>query len=1238
MVRNFLGKTMGILLAVIVSAAAWAQGPYSPDGLWAQATLYRDEWGVPHVYADNVRAMAFAFGQAQADDHLEPMLLAYRVATGRAAEVMGPAYADSDEFALKMGHAELAAEAWRRAPPLTVDLCEGFAVGVNAWLAGNPDRAPEWADGVEPEDILALLHCYLMSFAPFDLPDVFHRPAPAFSGNAWAVGPMRSATGETMLAINPHTRYDGPFQWYEAHLAAPGFDVAGATLFGLPVILQGHNAVLGWALTPNASDFADMYMVPESGPAVAPGNPMAPAIREQYEIARMVHAAARTKSYFVRTPQGQERRYVQCMASTRGPIVGGYLGRQCAYHIGGYRDFGALEQLVAMGAATGLEQFQDALAMHQLPCFNVLYADRDGNIFYLYNTKTGDRFMPAGPGAFPAGQEEEEDEGRGGPLGFLRRLRGSRGGDAPPEPAFDWSAPLPGGESRAAWGPILPVAALPAILNPPSGYLQICGSPPWRVTEGLDLYPDDWPEWIAQDRDTFRAQRVRHLLGLGPRSFTEMQAMLYDVLAPYATVAVPRLLELADAKPDFVARAHPDLAAGLHLLRTWNGVAEVNSPGMTFFHAWWAAFKAMARPNAPPGVLQREFLADPQALSGPALEAAAEAARQMRNQYDSLTVPWGDVHVLQRGDHEIPMPGGSAGDPVLTTAEYVFDRGRLQAGYGYAFAMVVRFGEYPEAVSVAPFGASSNPDSPHFADQMDLLAERRFKVTRFLNHDVQRYAASAVGRRPILRPVGMQGVFRFEAERPVQVRLDTETEAPAPLPDGAAPFSVYVRPVARPAQAGVALEMAVFVPDVLCAQADLDQLALYAYDRDHGWMPLAHQELNPRTRVFQARDTALRVYAVLGPQSARQSPARIEAEAPPPLEFEEIAPAPPPPPPPPPAAQAVAPPPLSALADRVTRTGFAWGDSVVLEPEAGRVMVRLNAARALGTYLRAHTHPPAALPPGMGAYSDFLGVTCSEEAPVRLVVALRPDPGPAVADLALYAYDAASGWTRLPDQRFEDATGCLVGADDAPRLYAVLGPGSASADDPVRVAEGPADRPESLPPVPVTDAPDATDTAAETPPPVTTARPTEPVPTAPAPAQPAGPTRSMLRWGAALELEVEGGGAIRVQAERPVGMYLLTGVEPPAPLPEGLAAFSDLVEARTSTAGVSMQLAITLVPRPGACAPEDLSQLVLYAYDAASGWSRVAGQAVDAEAGAISGSDTAPRVYALLGPADRLHP
>ena len=122
----------------------------NPDDPWAACTIYRDGWGVPHIAAENPRALGFAFGYAQAEDHLEAMLRAYRIVNGRAASVWGEDFAESDAFSLRMGHAKLAETALSEADAFTAELCLGFAHGINAYLLEHPGETPDWADGAQP--------------------------------------------------------------------------------------------------------------------------------------------------------------------------------------------------------------------------------------------------------------------------------------------------------------------------------------------------------------------------------------------------------------------------------------------------------------------------------------------------------------------------------------------------------------------------------------------------------------------------------------------------------------------------------------------------------------------------------------------------------------------------------------------------------------------------------------------------------------------------------------------------------------------------------------------------------------------------------------------------------------------------------------------------------------------------------------------------------------------------------
>lgn len=848
---------LGVCTFLLFSSAppARAQAPVAPASLWGQASLYRDEWGVPHVFAETPLALGFAFGYAQAEDHLEPMLLAYRMANGRLAAVLGPAYAPSDEFSLRMGHARIAEAAWPTADPVTRDLCEGFALGVNAFLVDRPDKAPAWADGVQPKDILALWHAFLMSFAPLDLPGVY-RNAPAMeTGNCWALAPSRTEENKTILVLNPHHYYEGPFQWFEAHLVLDDLNVYGAALRGIPAVVQGFNASLGWGLTPNFPDFADVYDE-QAATGGDPANPRDPRVAEEMpvspEAVMLLEYMAAAQPYYVRTESGLEERYVPAAASPRGPILEGAQGGLFSWRIGGYGLTGGIRQLVEMGRARNTAQFQAALGMAQLPCFHVLCADREGSLFYLYNALTGLRKeIPP----------EVQAQMGVGPLVYDR--------------------PLPMGVDLLGWGELVAPDALPSILNPPSGWIQASGGPPWLATADPPFGPQNWPAWLARDPDAYRGRRVRQLLGTGTRSFRDNQSMLYDTVVPAAMDAVPLLLTLAEKRPELVQSAHPDMAAGLDLLRGWNFTADTSSTGMTFYHVWWAMLRGRAGAVGAGDAALYAWIGSgvPEAQDA-MIRAAGDAARVLQNEFQTLSIPWGDVHALRRGAREAAVAGAATGEPVFLLSDSAYEDGKWQATYGTGLALAVQFGETPEAVSVSPFGSSEDPASPHYADQMDLLLERRFKPVRYATESVLRYAESATGLRVSLLPPGLTGSLTLAGATPIRARAAVRAEAPAALPEGKAAFSLYVLPERVPAGVPTTVDIVMQLAPEMCPDAFLNRLSLFALEEGMDWYPLPAQECDSANRLFRGRhDAPAKAYALVGPAELLPEPAGTPEDA-----------------------------------------------------------------------------------------------------------------------------------------------------------------------------------------------------------------------------------------------------------------------------------------------------------------------------------------------------------------------
>lgn len=80
------------------------------------------------------------------------------------------------------------------------------------------------------------------------------------ASNSWVVGPERSASGAPLLANDPHLALDQPNIWYVMGLHAPGIDVVGTSVAGMPGIVLGHTPGVAWGFTNAYLDDMDLFV------------------------------------------------------------------------------------------------------------------------------------------------------------------------------------------------------------------------------------------------------------------------------------------------------------------------------------------------------------------------------------------------------------------------------------------------------------------------------------------------------------------------------------------------------------------------------------------------------------------------------------------------------------------------------------------------------------------------------------------------------------------------------------------------------------------------------------------------------------------------------------------------------------------------------------------------------------------------------------------------------------------
>jgi acyl-homoserine lactone acylase PvdQ len=687
-------------------------------------TIHRDEWGVPHVYGPTDASVVYGFVTAQAQDNFWQVEDSLIQALGRSAEVNGSGSLAADWLNRALRIPELSHAEWEMLPADAQALTVAAAAALNDHVKRTGikprliERFEPWhfiafsrfsvyqlfifsRAGLKPEEIAAVM---AISGQPDEtipvtqvrtdaLGESLEAASAQAGSNTWAIAPSRSRSGGAILFINPHQPYFGPGQWYEGHLhSEEGLHFSGAGFFASPLPTIGHNERLGWSHTVNTPDVIDVYRL---------------RVNDTAEPTHYDYAGGRRElvswqdSIVVKTEEGVKRRDFTFFRSHHGPLLARRGGELLAVRLARFEEGGQLQQRYAMLKAQNLRQFRAALGQLASPMFNTMYADADGNIFYAYY------------GAVPRRRDD-----------------------------IDWTQPVDGGDPANEWQGYHPLEELPQLENPPPGYLQNCNATPFLATgDGFNRDATKFPRYMAPEPDNNRSRQSRLLLsGNKPFSFAQLLEMTFDTRVLEADTMLPLLVVEAasrDLQPGDFDRVNK---AVMHLLK-WDRQARADSTGMALYFQW-------------------RFVMTQKGVSDP-VKALFQAMDELTALFGSWKVKWGELNRLQRRhsggqqgfDDAAPSlaVSGGPGDPFGTIFN-VYARPspgqkRLYAVAGHSYVGLVDFSAVDQARSLLVFGASANPDSPHFMDQGQLFADRQYKRAWFTRADVEKASRSVLQLR-----------------------------------------------------------------------------------------------------------------------------------------------------------------------------------------------------------------------------------------------------------------------------------------------------------------------------------------------------------------------------------------------------------------------------------------------------------------------------------------------------------
>ena len=644
--------------------------------------ILRDRWGVPHIFGKTDADAAYGLAWAHAEDDFPTIQGALLAARGRLASVFGPPAAPNDYMVALLRVWDVVDARYEKdLAPEARAICEAYADGINHYAALHPGAALPGLYPVRGKDVVAGFVHKLPLFFGLDrvLSGLFGptRPEPpsrraradspgageaALGSNAIAVAPGRSADGYTRLAVNSHQPWAGPVAWYEVHLRSEqGWDMVGGVFPGAPVVLHGHNRDLGWAHTVNRPRLIDVYVL-ETNPA----NP------NQYRFdGAWRDLEVRTVPIEVKLLGPLRWTFSrETLWSVHGPVVRRPHGTY-AIRFAGMGEVRQVEQWYRMNRARDLAEWHRAMRMGALPMFNCGYADREGNIEYLYNAR-----LP---------------------------LRGAGDGGA---------GYLAGDTSATLWTEYLPFDELPRVTNPPSGFVINSNSSPFQATLGPgNPDPARYPPSLGIETHlTNRARRALELFG-GDRSLTREAFDRYKFDTAYSpdSTTARRFHEIVDGRlPD-----DPLVREAADVLRGWNLDTDPANPAAAL-----ALLTLRPGDDDQPPPLERFAL----------LARLEDAARTLRRTHARLDVPWGEVHRLRRGKLDLPVGGGP--DTLHAVYARPAAEGRLVGWAGDSYILQVEWDPLGRvrSRSIHQYGtATLDERSPHYADQAPLFARRELK-------------------------------------------------------------------------------------------------------------------------------------------------------------------------------------------------------------------------------------------------------------------------------------------------------------------------------------------------------------------------------------------------------------------------------------------------------------------------------------------------------------------------------
>lgn len=771
-----------LLLIVLLVLALFTYTKYkkpSYDGEIAiqniskKTTVYFDDYGVPHIYAESQKDAMTVLGYVHAQDRLWQMELMRRIAPGRLSELFGSKALKTDTFFAGTGIDENSEKAIATIDKNseTYQLAMAYLDGVNQFIENGKTPLEFELVGVEKEkytlkDVYNIFGFMSFSFAmaqktdplltdirdklgsdylkDFGLDGSFgtkqlqnykgkvndysqiskevanlidNSPVPAFIGsNSWVIGAQKTKNGKVIFANDPHIMFAQPCTWYEAHISCPDYEIYGYYLAGTPFPLLGHNHNYAYGLTMFENDDLDLFQEEEN-----PENTNQYKTIDGYKDFTVLKKIIKVKdsaSVILNVKQSIHGSIMNGLLTTlksQNPVAMSWIYTQQKNEI--------LEAVHALSHAKSVDDFYNGVSLIAAPGLNVMYGDAQNNIAWITSGKLYKLDKSVNPN-------------------FI--LNGANGIDDKKE--------------------FLPFAKNPSAINPPWNYVYSSNNQP----EAIDgyLYPG---YYLPKDRAT----RIDGLLQ--PKNdwtSKEVQSMINDNTSPVSPSIVANWSSVIDEKA-----LTTNENEAIQILKIWNGSNNLTDVAPTIYNKWMYCylkntfkdemgeddFAAFLSTHIMKQTIEYQSKNDTsiwwdnlatkekketrsEILNQSFREAIAALEKQLGS--DVSTWTWNKVHTVEhqhplgkvaalRGYFDVGPFDVSGSNEVINNMMFSYtENGKYEVKGGPSTRRIIDFSDVENSVSILPTGQSGVPTSSHYDDQAEMYIQGKFRKMKLNKKEI----------------------------------------------------------------------------------------------------------------------------------------------------------------------------------------------------------------------------------------------------------------------------------------------------------------------------------------------------------------------------------------------------------------------------------------------------------------------------------------------------------------------